>query len=100
MLKNIMVIEEEAERVAGRKAQIKAQNGKNWRRLFRLISVKFAYFAYFRLAAAGAFWNLKCAGEDSKAGFRALKQVRWSAFARLSPAKSAFARLLVGKIYF
>jgi hypothetical protein len=64
-----------------------------------VISLNSAYFAW-QCGGAGRVFNLKCGAEDSKAGLWGQREARWTALVRLSPAKSAFARLLAGRFLF
>jgi len=63
-------------------------------RLFRLIPLNSAWYAYFRLAVAGrVFGILRAPQRIQKWQIRGSEWVRWLAFARLSSARLAFARL-------
>jgi hypothetical protein len=64
--------------------------------LFRLIPANTPYSAFLW---RGVVFNLKCGAEDSNAGFWMSKRVRETALVRQSPAKSAFARLFVGRFF-
>ena len=55
--------------------------------LFRLIPLRIEFF--LRLA------KVERGGKRAKGGWKGQNRVRWSAFVRESPAKSAFARLFL-----